>query len=44
MIDDARDVGQRRAEARYYALGKFTWAWAIYFLGLLISVWAVITR
>jgi ABC-type transport system involved in cytochrome c biogenesis permease subunit len=37
-------VSQRRAEARYYALGKFTWGWVLYFFALLVSVWALITR
>lgn len=37
-------AGQRTAEARYYALGKFTWGWTLYFAGAVISVWALVTR
>ena len=35
---------QRAAEAQYYQLGKFTWGWMLYFAGLIVSIWAVITR
>lgn len=35
---------QRRAEATYYQMGKFTWGWMIYFAGIIVSVWALITR
>jgi len=35
---------QRAAEARYYAWGKFTWAYWIYSLGSLVGVWALLTR
>ncbi|MFQ5806674.1 MAG: cytochrome c biogenesis protein CcsA [Phycisphaerae bacterium] len=35
---------QRAAEARYYRMGKLTWGWGIYFLGALVSVWALVTR
>jgi cytochrome c-type biogenesis protein CcsB len=38
------DHAQRVAEARYYAWGKFTWAYWVYFLGSLIGVWALLTR
>ncbi|MEW6199000.1 MAG: cytochrome c biogenesis protein CcsA [Planctomycetota bacterium] len=37
------DVSQRRAEARYYAAGKFTYGWLLYFLALLVSVLALVT-
>lgn len=37
-------VSQRSAEARYYAMGKFTRGWMIYFAAALISVWALVTR
>jgi len=35
---------QRAAEARYYAMGKFTWGWVLYFFGILLSLWALVTR
>ncbi len=35
---------QRDAEARYYAMGKLTWGWALYFVGMLASVMALVTR
>ncbi|RMF84956.1 MAG: hypothetical protein D6744_02180 [Planctomycetota bacterium] len=35
---------QRAAEARYYAMGKFTWGWMIYFLGGVIGLFALVTR
>ncbi|GMU83884.1 MAG: hypothetical protein AMXMBFR47_37540 [Planctomycetota bacterium] len=35
---------QRAAEARYYAMGKFTWGWVIYFFGALAGFWALVTR
>jgi cytochrome c-type biogenesis protein CcsB len=35
---------QRRAEARYYRMGKLMWGWGIYFLGALVSIWALVTR
>lgn len=35
---------QRAAEARYYAAGKFTGGWIIYFLGLIVSVVALVTH
>lgn len=34
---------QRNAEARYYAMGKFTDGAAAYFIGLLFAIWALIT-
>jgi ABC-type transport system involved in cytochrome c biogenesis permease subunit len=34
---------QREAEARYYAAGKFTYGWALYFLALLVSILALVT-
>ncbi|MDX2198659.1 MAG: cytochrome c biogenesis protein CcsA [Phycisphaerae bacterium] len=34
---------QRRAEAKYYAMGKFTWGYIIYALAALVSVWALVT-
>ncbi len=38
------DLTQRKAEARYYKMGKFTGGWLLYFFGILISVMAVMTR
>lgn len=38
------DLDQRRAETKYYAMGKFTWGWGAYFVGALASVWALVTR
>lgn len=38
------NVSQRQAETRYYAMGKLTWGWFIYFLGVLVGVWAVVTH
>jgi ABC-type transport system involved in cytochrome c biogenesis permease subunit len=38
------DRAQRVAEARYYAWGKFTWGYWVYFLGALVAVWALLTR
>ena len=35
---------QLAAEARYYAMGKFTWGWMLYFVAALVSVWALVTR
>ncbi|MBW7904679.1 MAG: cytochrome c biogenesis protein CcsA [Phycisphaerae bacterium] len=36
---------QRRIlEARYYGMGKFTWGYLLYMLGLLVSVCALVTR
>ncbi len=35
---------QRMAEARYYAMGKFTWGWVFYFLGMLVAIWALVTN
>lgn len=35
---------QRAAEARYYAMGKFTWGWLAYFIGGLAGIWCMITR
>lgn len=37
------DASQRHAEARYYAAGKFTYGWLLYFLALLVSVLALVT-
>ena len=37
-------VSQRAAEVRYYALGKFTIGWLVYFVAFLISIWALVTR
>jgi ABC-type transport system involved in cytochrome c biogenesis permease subunit len=37
-------VSQRQAEVRYYAFGKFTFAWLIYFVALVFSIWALVTR
>ena len=34
---------QLLAEARYYAAGKFTYGWALYFLALLLSIVALVT-
>lgn len=34
---------QRVAEARYYAAGKFTGGWVVYFIGLLLGVAALVT-
>lgn len=36
-------ASQRHAEARYYAMGKFTWGWVFYFLGAIVSVWCLAT-
>lgn len=36
-------LSQRKAEASYYQLGKFTWGWMLYFAGILVSIWAVVT-
>lgn len=35
---------QRAAEAQYYRMGKFTWGWMLYFAGMIVSVWALVTR
>jgi len=35
---------QRGAEVRYYAWGKFTWGYWLYFLGSLVAVWGLLTR
>ena len=35
--------GQRAAEARYYATGKFTGGWMFYFIALLVSIFALVT-
>lgn len=37
-------LSQRQAEARYYAQGKFTYAWILYFVGVLFSVVALVTQ
>lgn len=37
-------VSQRAAEAKYYALGKFTWGWMFYFAAAVASFWALITN
>ncbi len=37
-------LAQRAAEARYYAAGKFTYGWVLYFLGGLFAVPAMVTR
>lgn len=37
-------IAQRKAEASYYAWGKYTWVYWIYVLGGLIAVPALITR
>ena len=37
-------VAQRAAEVRYYRFGKFTWGYVVYFLAVLVSVWALLTR
>lgn len=34
---------QRRAEARYYAMGKFTWGWLAYFVGAIAAFWCLVT-
>ncbi len=34
---------QRAAEARYYAMGKYTFGWSLYFVALLMSVFALLT-
>ncbi len=36
-------VAQRVAEVRYYRFGKFTWGYVVYFLAVLVSVWALLT-
>ena len=36
--------GQRQAEVRYYAMGKFTAGWLLYFVAFLVSIWALVTR
>jgi len=36
-------ASQRQAEAQYYAMGKFTWGWVIYFIGTIVSVWCLAT-
>lgn len=36
--------GQRMAEVRYYALGKFTGGWLLYFVAFLVSILALVTR
>ncbi len=35
---------QRAAETKYYRMGKFTWGWVIYFVGALVSCWALVTN
>jgi ABC-type transport system involved in cytochrome c biogenesis permease subunit len=37
-------LSQRQAEARYHAMGKFTWGWGIYLLAALVGVHATVTR
>ncbi len=37
-------ASQRAAETRYYAMGKFTWGWMLYFTAALAGFWALITR
>ncbi len=37
-------AAQRAAEVRYYRFGKFTWGYVVYFLAVLVSVWALLTR
>ena len=37
-------AAQRAAEAKYYAMGKFTWGWVIYFAATLFAVGSLITR
>lgn len=37
-------MSQRTAEARYYAMGKFTRGWMIYLIAAVVSVWALVTR
>jgi len=34
---------QRRMEALYFRAGAFTWGWGIYIVGLVLSIWAVVT-
>ncbi|MCA9243570.1 MAG: hypothetical protein KDA32_06425, partial [Phycisphaerales bacterium] len=34
---------QRNAEMRYYAMGKFTWGWMIYFVAALAGFWAMMS-
>jgi ABC-type transport system involved in cytochrome c biogenesis permease subunit len=34
---------QRQAEARYYAMGKFTYGWTVYFVAALFSVVALVS-
>lgn len=34
-------LAHRAAEARYYALGKFTWGWTIYFAAFTFSIFAL---
>lgn len=38
------DIGQRVAEARYYQFGKFTSGYYLYFLALMLAIWALITQ
>ncbi|MFO0837588.1 MAG: cytochrome c biogenesis protein CcsA [Phycisphaerae bacterium] len=35
---------QRAAERTYYRMGKFTGGWMLYFIGFLLSIWALVTR
>ncbi len=34
---------QRAAEAHYYAMGKLTWGWLVYFVGAIASIWLLAT-
>ena len=34
---------QLRAEARYYAAGKFTYGWLLYFVAFVVSIFALVT-
>jgi len=37
-------LSQRQAEARYYRMGKFNWGFGLYFVGMLFSIMALVTR
>lgn len=37
-------LGQRQAEAQYYAMKKFTGGWMIYLLAFVVSIFAMVTR
>jgi ABC-type transport system involved in cytochrome c biogenesis permease subunit len=37
-------VEKRLVETRYYSMGKLTWGYIIYMIGLVVSVWALVTH